>query len=549
MKKHSSPAPLPSPSLPNPVDLGLIAYGADSNHTPNRPADPLMLARLKGLALLGANDLPISGMFVVQHPQCKEIRDLRQKPFHLIHVIGELERVVLRSIIVDVSVSRDGSTIDFWVDGDRKAVGLWLFRCDRRPRQAVVLLKRFKDAGVACEFMRLPPGFVSPVAEVIPAPAPPPPPIVAPPAPVVKATPAPIPPPVPNLIVVSAPPPSKPLAKKEKTPRTPRKRVKVVVVEEVDTSIPPPPEVLEALKVSVDKVRPFAPSFDPRFPGQPRVWFDPDKLAKLGMSIRKYGQKTPIMAKRLTPPEDGKEFELIDGERRWRALGLIGATEVAITVCSPKSKAEQHMASLIQNFCREGHTHIETSNAIASQVEVGESLTDIAAAIGQSIMTVCNLHSLQRLVPELKPLLDPPTPKPDRIRLQEAVELSRIAPDKQVEIWERAKRQPTRALIRATIKMLGKEFIVHKRTRKVKPSDYSAALARKIAALRLATTNLREMSSEDVRIAVEAMNGQCREQISILTELIKSLDEEKQLLSRLGTVARKAVATPPVTTT
>lgn len=545
--------------MQNPVQLRLVAYGVDSTHIPNRPGDPTMIGRLKSLGLLGANDLPISGMFVVQHPQCKDLRELRQKQIYLIHV-GGVERVVLRSVIVDVNVSKDGSTIDFWLDGDHKAVGLWLFRCDRRPRESAVLLKRFKDAGVTCEFMRLPPGFVPPAVESTPALTSTPPPVQAPPAPapvapLVVLTPSPVPPPgqksVPKVEVAPRPvppkpppvvasPPAPPKAVMEKAPPKSRKRqAKLEATEEVDASVPPPPDVVEALVVPVAKVRPFAPSIDPRFPGQPRVWFDPDKLKKLGLSIRKYGQKTPIMAKRLMPPEDGKEFELIDGERRWRALEMIGATHVAITVSCPKSKAEQHMGSLIQNFCREGHTHMETSNAIASQVEVGESLTDIAAAIGQSVVTVCNLHSLQRLVPQLKPLLDPPTPKSDRIRLQEAVELSRIEPKEQVGIWEKAKRQPTRGLVRATIKMLGKEFVVHKRTRKVKPSDFSSALERKIVALRLATSNLRQMPQEDVRIAVQAMNGQCKEQIAILTELIASLAEEKQLLSRLGATARK----------
>jgi|GEM_PF-1181510 len=550
--------------MPNPVELRLIAYGADSTHVPSRPADPAMVGRLKGLALLGANDLPISGTFVVQHPHCKEARDLRQKQIHLIHV-GGVERVVLRSVIVDVNVSKDGSTIDFWVDGDRKAVGLWLFRCDRRPRESAVFLKRFKDASVSCEFMRLPPGVTPPAETSVQYDVPPRPTVTAPPLPPppVLATPAPVV--VPPAVVSPPPPPpmQKSPPKAEATPkpspvippkpvveeappeprkiRTMKAKRKSAESADVETSVPPPPDITEALVVSIAKVRPFAPSVDPRFPGQPRVWFNPERLEKLALSIRKHGQRTPIMAKRLVPPEDGKEFELIDGERRWRALGMVKATHVAITVSCPKSKAEQHMSSLIQNFCREGHTHMEISNAIASQVEVGKSLTDIAAAIGQSIVTVCNLHSLQRLVPELKPLLDPPTPKSDRIRLQEAVELSRIDPDKQVEIWENAKEQPTRALIRATIKALGREFIVHKRARKVKPSDYSAALSRKIAALQLATTNLRQMSSEDVRIAVQAMNGQCKEQIALLTELIKSLDEEKQLLSRLGVSARKAV--------
>ncbi len=190
---------------------------------------------------------------------------------------------------------------------------------------------------------------------------------------------------------------------------------------------------------------------------------------------------------------------------------------------------------------------METSNAIASQVAVGVSLTDLAAAIGQSVMTVCSLHSLQRLVPQLKPLLDPPTPKPDRIRLAEAVELSRIDPARQLEIWEKAKQQPTRGLIRATIKMLGKEFVVHKRTRNVKPSDFSAALERKIVALRLAALNLRQMPQEDVRIAVQSLNGQCKAQIAILTGLIKELDDEKRLLYRLGTAARKAAPTASAT--
>lgn len=575
------------------VELRVLAFGNDIVGAHGKVV-------AQKLGLLGADEAPTNRTLLLKHRPVSAGISPRGVPC-AIWSGDEPERLLQQAIIVEISHLREDQSIICYL----ASIGsdFWLFLCDRNPRMEITRLGLIKGIETRPPVFRqrfvldanqrphvlaevkpvtsglgvntpLSPGRApvapwrstfappetndvgsspaqtpigSPRSSVSATPA------KLPPSPAPKPAPAPIPlatPKPPQSAPVATPPPEPKPAVEKAPPKARKRRAKAESAGEAsgrDLSPPPPPDLVEALVVPVGKVRPFAPSIDPLFPGQPRVWFDPDKLAKLGLSIRKHGQQTPIMAKRLTPPEDGKEFELIDGERRWRALEMIGATHVAITVSRPKSKADQHKSSLIQNFCREDHTHMETSNAIASQVAVGVSLTDLAAAIGQSVMTVCSLHSLQRLVPQLKPLLDPPTPKPDRIRLAEAVELSRIDPARQLEIWEKAKQQPTRGLIRATIKMLGKEFVVHKRTRNVKPSDFSAALERKIVALRLAALNLRQMPQEDVRIAVQSLNGQCKAQIAILTGLIKELDDEKRLLYRLGTAARKAAPTASAT--
>lgn len=153
------------------------------------------------------------------------------------------------------------------------------------------------------------------------------------------------------------------------------------------------------------------------FEGQPRKWFDPVKLAELALSIETEGQLDPAKAKRLNPPEDGFEFELIDGERRWRAAALKGIERFLIIITPGEiTLDQQYVRSVISNFFHEMPTVVETAHSIGKlKNELGFDEMQIALRMGRSIAWVYQHYKLLQLHPEVLKLLSPPTPEGKRI--------------------------------------------------------------------------------------------------------------------------------------
>ena len=118
------------------------------------------------------------------------------------------------------------------------------------------------------------------------------------------------------------------------------------------------PDVVADRRVRLDEVRP-----DPK---QPRSYFKDSALKALAASIKSIGQRTPIEVRRL-PKGAAAKYEIIDGERRYRACRMIG--QATIRICIEEADLDhhrQHLLSLVSNFHREGHTHMETSTALMS---------------------------------------------------------------------------------------------------------------------------------------------------------------------------------------
>src|SRR5690242_14237362 len=126
---------------------------------------------------------------------------------------------------------------------------------------------------------------------------------------------------------------------------------------------------------------------------QPRTKMDDDSLEELAASIRKQGLMQPILVR----PVDHDRYEIIAGERRWRAAKIAGLTEVPVLVREVPDSAALAMA-LVENIQREDLNPLEEANGV--QRLIGEfKLThqEAAEAIGRSRAATSNLLRLLNL--------------------------------------------------------------------------------------------------------------------------------------------------------
>jgi ParB family chromosome partitioning protein len=136
---------------------------------------------------------------------------------------------------------------------------------------------------------------------------------------------------------------------------------------------------------------------------QPRMHMAPEALEELAQSIRARGIVQPIVVR---PAEDGVHFEIIAGERRWRAAQAAGLTQIPAVVRKVPDDAALAIA-LIENIQREDLNAIEEATAVGRLIEEF-SLThqEAADAIGRSRVGVSNLLRLLELGDEARGLLE-----------------------------------------------------------------------------------------------------------------------------------------------
>jgi ParB family chromosome partitioning protein len=135
---------------------------------------------------------------------------------------------------------------------------------------------------------------------------------------------------------------------------------------------------------------------------QPRMHMDPAKLSELAESIKAQGVIQPIVVRELSP---GK-FEIVAGERRWRASQEAGLADVPVVVRELDDRTVIAMA-LIENIQREDLNPLEEAQSL--QRLIGEfSLThaEAAEAVGRSRAAVSNLLRLLELPPAIRALLE-----------------------------------------------------------------------------------------------------------------------------------------------
>jgi ParB family chromosome partitioning protein len=136
-------------------------------------------------------------------------------------------------------------------------------------------------------------------------------------------------------------------------------------------------------------------------PRQPRRDFDEGALVALAESLRERGVLQPVLVR----PVAGGTYELIAGERRWRAAQLAGFDTVPAVV-RPHDDAESLELALIENMAREDLNAVEEARACALLVEeLGLTREDIGRRVGRSRVAVSNLLRLLDLPDEVLDLL------------------------------------------------------------------------------------------------------------------------------------------------
>ena len=148
----------------------------------------------------------------------------------------------------------------------------------------------------------------------------------------------------------------------------------------------------EVVNVGIDEIR--------SNPFQPRELIDEMELRDLAQSIQEYGVIQPIILRRV---KEG--YQLVAGERRWRACQMAGWKEVPAIVCDMEEE-EAAAVSLIENLQRKELNFLEEAKAYARLIgEFGITQEELARRVGRSQAAIANKLRLLRLPEEVQELL------------------------------------------------------------------------------------------------------------------------------------------------
>ena len=135
-------------------------------------------------------------------------------------------------------------------------------------------------------------------------------------------------------------------------------------------------------RVAIDEITPN--------PHQPRMPFQEQDIKELAASIEEHGIIQPLVVTRTADPDAGHSYQLIAGERRWRASRLAGLTEVPVII---KDVAPREMLelALVENVQRADLNALEEAQAYHQLAEeFGLSHTEIAKRVGKSRSAISN---------------------------------------------------------------------------------------------------------------------------------------------------------------
>lgn len=133
-------------------------------------------------------------------------------------------------------------------------------------------------------------------------------------------------------------------------------------------------------------------------PEQPRRSFDPQALEELAASIRVHGVLQPVIVRAV----GGGRYQLVTGERRLRAAGMAGLTELPAIV-REFSDAEMAEIALVENLQREDLNAVEEAQALQRLVdEFGLTQEELARRLGRSRPAIANSLRLLQAAPEVR---------------------------------------------------------------------------------------------------------------------------------------------------
>ena len=157
--------------------------------------------------------------------------------------------------------------------------------------------------------------------------------------------------------------------------------------------VPEEPKITGSDGVKVFKIRDIEPN-----PDQPRKYFEKEKLEALAASIKEHGLIQPIVVKK----QSNGMFQIVAGERRWRAAKLAGLTEVPCVEGEYTEKQVMELA-LVENLQREDLNPIEEAEGYRKLRDTfGLTQEDVAERVGRSRSAVANSLRLNGLSAKIK---------------------------------------------------------------------------------------------------------------------------------------------------
>ena len=166
----------------------------------------------------------------------------------------------------------------------------------------------------------------------------------------------------------------------------------------------PPSEPPEAPEIASGMLEVPVGAISPN-PLQPRQIMDAERLAELADSIREHGLIQPLIVTRIAGPAGGTEYQLVTGERRWRAAQMAGKSMIPVIVKEATSREMLEWA-LVENLQRADLNPLEEANAYRTlMIEFGLTQEQVAEEVGKSRTAVANALRLLRLPREIKTAL------------------------------------------------------------------------------------------------------------------------------------------------
>ncbi len=259
----------------------------------------------------------------------------------------------------------------------------------------------------------------------------------------------------------------------------------------------------EILSLAISRIRPN--------PWQPRQVFDAEMLEQLAQSIRSQGLLQPIVVRPA-----GDDYELIAGERRWRACGLAELTHLPAVVRHVDDRTTAALA-LVENLQREDLNALEKALGIKRLIDdFGLTHQQAGEALGHSRAHVSNLLRLLDLTPAVQGLVES-----GQLDMGHARALLPLTKAQQEELAEKIAARPMSVReVEAAVNrlLLAKDEAP---ARQIKPDANISALERRL--------------SEHLGTAVEIRHGQRGKGNIVLR--YGSLDDLDALLSRLNIVS------------
>ena len=159
---------------------------------------------------------------------------------------------------------------------------------------------------------------------------------------------------------------------------------------------------------------------------QPRTEMDNEALQNLAESIRTQGVVQPIIVRSL---ENSTQYEIIAGERRWRAAQLVGLQEIPALI-KELSDHDAICLALIENIQREDLNPIDEARALQRLImEFGMTHEGVAKSVGRSRSAVSNLIRLLDLSPAIRQLLEA-----GKIEMAHGRAILTLSPEKRTEM-------------------------------------------------------------------------------------------------------------------